>query len=109
MAEMLVSTPELKQTIDEYDIVLKTGQVLPVVCNFRVGDTFKVGDTEILVNLVPKPSMNDPTKMLPAEDITIFKAHVVSIQHRTREIVELTPAQKAEWQKTFQELSGTLQ
>ena len=108
MAEMNISSLEPNRMVQDYDILLENGMMLPITIDRAAGDTVEfIGDI-IQFTLVPKPSMNDPTKMLPAEDITVFKPHVLSIQHREREIVSLTPEQKYQLSQTLQELSGTI-
>ena len=109
MSEMLVTSPELKKKVDDYDIVFDSGMLLPITLDSTLGDTIIFGEKLITVVLTSKTSLNDPTKTLPAEDITIFVSHIVSIQHRVREVVELTPEQKLDWQKAFKEATDTIQ
>lgn len=105
---MLVSTPEAYKTLDDYDFLTDTGMMMPVTLDRASGDTIAFGN-EIIIRLVSKPSMNDPSKLLPAEDITIYRDHIVSFQHRERRVAELTPDQQFEWMKTLQEMGSTVQ
>lgn len=109
MAEMLISTPEVKKTVSDYDFIFTSGMILPFTIDQNAGDKMIVGDRVILIHLASKPSMKDPAKMLPSEDITVFTQHVISIQQRERELTELSPAQRLLWEKTLQEVSGTVQ
>ena len=109
MAEMIVTTPDTKKIVEDYDILLTSGMLMPITINLDAGDTIVFSDQVIKIHLVSKPSMNDPTKMLSAQEITIFTAHVISIQHMTREVIGLTPAEQFEWNKTMHETSGTVQ
>lgn len=109
MAEMRVETPLVKKWVDDYDVVFQSGMMMPITVDLAQGDYIQIGDKLIEVSLKAKPSPTDPDQILPAEDITIYVSHVVSIQHRVREVVELTPEQKFEWKKTLQELGGTIQ
>jgi hypothetical protein len=105
---MIVNSPEIKHVVDDYEVVLTTGMVFPLTIDRAAGDTIQLEDTRIVVKLAAKPSLNDPAKVLPEEDVTVFMSHVVAIQHRLREVVELTPEQKHQWTKVVQELSGTV-
>jgi hypothetical protein len=109
MAEMIVNTPETKYLVDDYDFTFMNGMMLPVTVNERVGDTIQFFDTAVVVHLAAKPSMNDPKIALPAEDITIYKTHLATQQHRIREVVALAPEQQHEWAKTLKEISKTVQ
>jgi hypothetical protein len=102
MADMIVSTPEIKKTIEDYDIIFSSGMAMPVSMDPALGDTVSFGEATIEFDLVPKPSINDPEKMLPGEKITIFKSHVISIQHRKREVIELSPEQQFAWHRSVQ-------
>ena len=109
MPEMLISSPEIKKKVDDYDILFDSGMMLPITIDTSLGDVIMFNDRLITVTLTAKPSINDPAKMLPTEDITVFTSHIVSIQHRVREVIELTPEQKLDWQRAFKEISGTVQ
>ena len=106
MSEMILSTPDVKRTLHDYDIVFVSGMMLPITLDLNAGDTVDFSAEAIVFFLSPKPSLNSPDTLLPAEDITVLKAHVVSIQHRVREVMELTPDQKFEWGKTFAKASS---
>jgi hypothetical protein len=109
MAEMLVITPEVKRTVHDYDFVLRSNMVLPVTINPDAGDTIVFSDKVVLISLVSKPSTTDPDSVVPAEDITIFIDSLASVQHRIREITELTPEQRFAWNKTLQEIGRVKQ
>jgi len=100
--------PKVKK-VDDLDITLAGGIVVPITIDFEAGDTVD-WDTHadaIVIALASKTASNGETK-LPAEEITIFKKNILIIQHRTREVSELTLAQKEEWRKTLQELRPTI-
>ena len=104
---MILTTPEVKHLVLDYDIVFSSGMVLPLTIDEKAGDVITIGDKYIEVFMSAKPSMNDPKKTIPAESMTLFLQHVVSIQHRQREVVELSPEQKLEWARTVQQgMSG---
>ena len=109
MPNMIVTTPDETRTLDDWDITFASGMVLPLTLDAKAGDTISFTDNEIQVKLVAKPNVSDPNKLLPAEDVTIYKAHVATVQHRERTITELTPEEKLAWQKTLHELTKTIQ
>jgi hypothetical protein len=96
MPEMLVTTPEVKRTLHDYDIIFESGMMIPATIDHGRGDNIEFSDRHIKIHLAPKPSLNNPDHTLPAEDTTIFLNHVVSIQHRVREVTELSPEEKTE-------------
>lgn len=99
-------TPEVK-LVDDFDFVFDSGQFMPITVDKLAGDTIEFEPDSVTVHLVRKPSLVDPEKTLPAEDITIFARHIISVQHRAREIA-LVPVDPA-WQKTLLELGKTVQ
>lgn len=107
---MLVSTPQAKRTVIDYDIIFVSGLVVePITIDPLAGDTITFEDHAILVHLHPKSSINDPDITLPGTDFTIFTKNLALVKKMEREILDLTPDQKFEWQKTIQELNKTVQ
>jgi hypothetical protein len=106
---MRVEAPEVKKIVDDYDLVFSSGMMLPVTLDKSAGDTIEFDKDVITFRLTAKPSINDPDITLPAEDITVFTKHLVTVQHRTREVRELTPEQQFEWKKHLKEVGGTIQ
>lgn len=102
-------TPEVKKIVNDYDIVSKSGMMLPVTIDLALGDTITFNDLTIMVHLSAKPSKTNPLQTLPAEDITIFINQVFSVQHREREIIERTPTQLDEWNNLILDCGGTVQ
>lgn len=107
------SDPKVK-LVDDLDFTFSNGLVMPVTIDKSAGDTVE-WDTHadaIVIHLSAKPAQ-DGESSLPAEDITIFKKNILLIQHRVREVTELTSAQKRQlaeqWNKTLQEMPKTLQ
>lgn len=103
---MEIKSPEKKRVLEEYDFVSPSGKVLPITIEPAAGDTITFGENEIQVSIPSRPSPFNPEEVLPAEDVTIYKAHVVSVHHRTRQVDELTPEQKLEWAQAFKELGS---
>lgn len=101
---MLIYDPDLKKTVHEYDVTFENGMTIPVIVDVDAGDTYRETNDHLLVFLAPKPSKTDKTKILPAENIKIFKSKILVIQDRDREINQLTPEQQAVWEKTLEDL-----
>jgi len=109
MAEMIVNTPEVKRLVDDYDFTFLNGMLLPVIVDTEAGDTINFFSATIQIHLAAKPSMNDPSLTLPAEDITIYTQHLATKQHRVREVIALDPEQQHEWAKTLKDVTKTIQ
>lgn len=109
---MYITSPDpLKKLIEEFDFTFQNGMTLPISLDKTAGDEVDL-DTyphAILIKLAEKPSLVDSTKMLPAEKITIFTTHLLTIQQRTKEVEDITQEQKDIWKKTIQEISKTVQ
>jgi hypothetical protein len=103
----LIVQPTPIKKVYEYDFVLTTGLVMPVTIDHDAGDTIQFGDKQVVIHQSPKAHLFDPTASTGAEDITIFVQHLASVQRREREIVEMTPEQKFQYEKTLKELAGT--
>ena len=106
---MLVNTPETKHVVDDYDFIFHSGMVLPVTVSEKTGDSITFFDTHVVIRIAETPSMNDPRVTLPARDITVYKTHLASYEHRTREVADLAPEQQHEWTTTLKEISKTVQ
>lgn len=102
MSEMLVSTPLVVSTVEDYDFTFVDGVSMNVTVDISKGDTVKETESRIHIYLTAKPSRNNPNKILPAEDTTLFKRQLVAIQRRTREVTGLTTEQQFEWDKTIE-------
>lgn len=103
---MDIIVPEVKRVVDDYDFLFTSGFMMPVTIDREAGDKVDFNKDGITIYLSAKPAQSDPRRLLPAEDITIFSQHLLSVQHRRREVTMLTPDEKREWHKTFNELSG---
>lgn len=110
---MIITSPDPpKRLLDEYDFWFINGQSLLITVDREAGDSidFDTHPLAVRVSLTSKPSRNEAGVTLTAEDNTIFLKHVLTIQHRQRELTLPTFEQKEEWRKTIQELvSGTIQ
>jgi hypothetical protein len=91
---MEILSPEVKKFVDDYDFVFEAGILFPVTIDQSNGDRLQLGEEVVLVYLSPKPTKSDPTVLSPAQDITIFKKHLLSVQHTQREVMS---EQRATW------------
>lgn len=92
-----IESPEVKRIVQEYDFTFVSGYVLPITVDPMYGDTIIIGSETIRVYLGPKPSIADPAVTLYEENITLYVKHLATMNHRRREVVELTAEQKYEW------------
>ena len=106
---MYITTPENRRFVDDYDFTFPGGVQVLITIDESVGDVIVSGPEVIVASLAAKASLNDPTKLLPAEETTIFARQLLCYQRREREILELTPEQQFEWKKTIKELNSTVQ
>lgn len=105
---MYTTSPDpIKKLIEEYDFSFTNGMMLPITIDREAGDEVDLSTHPhaIIVNIVEKPSRIIPDQTVPAEQITIFTAHLLSIQKRIKEVEELTFEQKEQFRLTVQELS----
>lgn len=95
---MQVSTPEVKKTVTDYNFVFSSGIGVSYTIDPTVGDSIVWDDSHVLIHLGAK---NDPANTRPAEDTTIYIAHLASFHRMVREELVLTPEQRFEWQKQW--------
>lgn len=87
----------------DYDFVFIHGVALPLTIDPNLGDKIDFEDPNVVtVHLVAKTSPLTSGQNLPAEEVTIFKDKIISIQRRQREIFPLTPEQELELEQTYQ-------
>jgi hypothetical protein len=107
VANMIISSPDTTHIVYDYEITTPNGISIPFTLNPKAGDTIEIGDDVMVVKMAAKPSQTDERVMIPAETITIQKAHIFAIHYREREVTDLTPEQKDAWKKAIQEASKT--
>lgn len=107
---MIVNPHIEPHIVDEYDVLMDNGLLLPFTIDKDNGDTvdFDTSPLTIHFNLAAKRSISNPELMLPAEEITLFVKHIVSITHRTREVLPPTPDQQEQF-KSLHKLNPTIQ
>jgi hypothetical protein len=94
---MDIITAPATRVVDEYDFVFTGGVGMSVTIDALAGDSISFDKATIKIFRTAKPTIGNPDMEYPAEDITLFVAHIVSVQHRTREIQNFTPDQQLEW------------
>lgn len=101
---MFISTPDPPvRHLTDYDFIFTNGAAMPVTLDLALGDHITFAPDQITIHLAPKPGM-DPTKLLPAEELTIYTAHLISHQKRERQAQKLTREQQFEWNKAVETL-----
>ncbi len=94
--------------VDDYSITSDTGLVIPVTIDTSLGDSITDNGTYLDIRIAPKPDPFDPTRMTPEEEMKVNNSHVLSVSRFKREIKAPTKVEQEEWQKTLQELGGTV-
>jgi hypothetical protein len=108
---MIIYPTTTTHTVEDFDIQLSNGTFMSITVDREAGDTVD-WDTSPLVakfHLSEKPSPTDLDVKMPAEDLTVFVSHIISVTRRTRTVVPVSPEQKDEFRKTLHKLSGTIQ
>lgn len=78
-----------KKSVRDYDFLLSNGMLLPV--SLHPDDEIIFNTDHILLKMAARPSLADPAIFMPDEEILVYKAHILSISHRKREIDEISP------------------
>jgi hypothetical protein len=98
-----------KRKVEDYDFWFTNGQIMSLQIDKEAGDTvdFTTHPTVVMIHLASKPHKTDPETMMPAEDITLFMSHIISIIKKSREVQPMSVEQQQEWRKTVQEIVKT--
>lgn len=103
---MEIKSPLEPKLISFYDITFISGLGMPISIDTAAGDTIDLGETKITIYLAPKPSLSNPKDLSPAQNITLFMAHIAGIQHYSKEIMPPTPEQQFQYSETIKELTS---
>ena len=82
------------KTVYDYELLSANGIPLTLTIDESAGDVVEIDKLVVTFHLTAKPSVTNPDVNLPAEEITVFVNHLLSITKRTREITEVSPDQK---------------
>jgi hypothetical protein len=92
---MIIQPHLTPKKIDQFDIVFSNGILMPITIDKESGDTVDMSNPLIAIFSFPaKPSAINPDTSIPAEEISIFMAHVFSVTHRIVEIMPPNPDQE---------------
>ena len=97
--EINIITPS--KFVDEYDFCFQGGNIIQVTVDPEGGDTMEVTDTVIFIDIIDKPSPQNPKLRVMPEDWKLYKHQLVAVKHAKREIMRLTDEQKAEMDKLY--------
>lgn len=108
---MIINPVISPHMIDEFDFLFTNGLSMPVTIDRDNGDMvdFDSSPAIIHIKLSAKRSISSSDVMLPAEDIMVYTSHIISISHRSREVLPLTPDQAESFKTTLLKLSSTIQ
>lgn len=108
----ITSLASKERTLEDYDVTFIGGHMMTISVCKDEGDTvdFDTYPHAVRFHLSAKKALStDDNLDLPPEDITLYTAHILAIQHRARVIPPLTAEQKAMWERTVKSLSKTIQ
>jgi len=107
---MIINSSVEPHIVDDYEIITVNG--IPIVFSIdkEAGDTIDFRNSQVIrVYLAPKPSQTDPDQKTPAEHITIYTAHALSMSCRTRAYVPPSKEQQEAVKKVIHKLHNTVQ
>jgi hypothetical protein len=90
-----------EKTYDCYDFTCVGPVTIPLTLDLESGDTIEVGPDKIIVTVQERPSLSDPKKLLPAENVVIERGNLLFYQHRLMKTLEQTAEQHEEWKETI--------
>lgn len=96
------------RTYDQYDFTFVGGVVMPITLDIEAGDTVAIGDDRIFITIQERPSLVDPEKLLPAEDLVLERRNLLGYTHRLHKQIERSAEEQAEWDDTLIKLTRTV-
>ena len=104
----IISYVDEPRYVDEYDFTFDNGLFLTVIVDRDAGDTIDTAGNDIVFQKASRPSLSDAKVLVPAEEITVSRRHLIMVQKRSVLQTNPTPEQKDEFQKTLHKLSATV-
>lgn len=102
---MEINVPLVMKKLTYYDVTFVSGLGMPLTIDEEVGDTINLTDHSITIYLAPRPKLEDPLDLTPAQNIILYMKHIAGIQYYTKEVPQLTPDQQYEYSQTIKELT----
>lgn len=87
--------------VDDYDFCFQGGHIIQVTVDLEGGDTFEATDSVIFVNIIEKPSPQNPNLKVYPEDWKLYKHQLLAVKHTQREVLKATDEQKVELAKLY--------
>jgi len=81
---MIISSKLKTKIYKDYDFMFSQGIMIPISIEPEAGDSIEFFEDTIKVYLAKRVSPTDSTVIMPAEEKTFFKTHLIAIEHRTR-------------------------
>lgn len=108
---MIVNPSREPRIVDDYDLLFSNGMLMPLTIDKDAGDEIDTDTTPLVIKikLASKASPTDPSQRSSQEVITVFVSHLISITHRTREVLPPTPEQAEVIHNLIQRLHPTIQ
>ena len=100
---MYITSTTEPRTVVDYEFVCHSGYAFMHTIDEDLGDTVAFGPTPLTVTLylAEKASITDPEIAIPAEEITVFLTHVVTMHKRPRIVHPTPPEQKFDLRKVI--------
>ena len=109
---MIINKPDpVTKPVEDYDFVFTNGTPFSITLDINAGDQADFSEPGLVIfRLTPKITI-DGEGFYPAEDVTVFSTHILTMHHRVREVQEITAAQREEWAKILkgEEIPATVQ
>lgn len=87
--------------VDDYDFCFQGGHIIQVTVDKEAGDTFEVTESVIFIDIIEKPSPQNPNLKIFAEDWKLYKNQLLAVKHTKREVQKATDEQKVELSKLY--------
>jgi hypothetical protein len=107
---MIIRSPDPEpKTVIDYHFMFTNGAELEVTLDYSRGDSIDFKPDSVVIHIEGMPYLDDPTKSLPARDITLFKDKIISHQRVAREIQLLPDSASSDWLKALKTSTKSVQ